>query len=255
LRTPGFSLVELLVVVGIVALLAAILLPVLSHAREAARRANCASRLRQLVAATQMYLNDCGVYPEPPVLPPLGGAVPCALQAGIVNRVSATMRQPPVMSWHSIDGLPAVFRCPAREQFALYEKPDLSMGVPWWHTGYMYCARLIDEPGPTAKALKPERIARARGQRRSVIWADTLFFGRTGPEQAYAYFHFYGTLDIGPLGAPMTPTTLRGQHRASSNGSVEWFGAKALDLDPTHVESSATYLVGPRGSFELYFYF
>ena len=54
----GFTLIELLVVIGIIAVLIAILLPALTTAREAGRRAVCLSNVRQLTAATLMYLND-----------------------------------------------------------------------------------------------------------------------------------------------------------------------------------------------------
>jgi prepilin-type N-terminal cleavage/methylation domain-containing protein/prepilin-type processing-associated H-X9-DG protein len=56
----GFTLIELLVVIGIIALLAAILFPVFARSRENARRASCASNLKQIGLALAQYKNDEG---------------------------------------------------------------------------------------------------------------------------------------------------------------------------------------------------
>jgi prepilin-type N-terminal cleavage/methylation domain-containing protein/prepilin-type processing-associated H-X9-DG protein len=54
----AFTLVELLVVIAIIAILASMLLPVLSHGRQSAQRIQCASSLHQLGIAAQMYWDD-----------------------------------------------------------------------------------------------------------------------------------------------------------------------------------------------------
>lgn len=54
----GFTLVELLVVIGIIAVLAAILFPVIGAATRSARKAACISNLRQLAQAQKLYSTD-----------------------------------------------------------------------------------------------------------------------------------------------------------------------------------------------------
>ncbi|MFN7016917.1 MAG: type II secretion system protein [Fimbriimonadales bacterium] len=62
----GFTLVELLTVIAIIAILAAIIFPVAGTVRENARKSRCISNLSQIFVALQSYKEDYRAYP--PVL-------------------------------------------------------------------------------------------------------------------------------------------------------------------------------------------
>src|SRR5258706_3051851 len=63
----AFTLVRVLVVIGIIALLISILMPALSAAKERANRVKCASNLRQIGQGLLLYAGDNrGVYPRTP---------------------------------------------------------------------------------------------------------------------------------------------------------------------------------------------
>ncbi len=63
--SAGFTLIEMLVVVGIIAVLAGLLLPALNHARARADRIACVSNLKQFGVALQLYVGDYADYVPP----------------------------------------------------------------------------------------------------------------------------------------------------------------------------------------------
>ncbi len=88
-RRNPFTLIELLVVISIMAVLAALLLPVLAQSRESARRAVCIGNERQIGLALHMYIDDFnGRFPPQAVFRPWEGSgyEPCN------DRISRTAR-------------------------------------------------------------------------------------------------------------------------------------------------------------------
>ena len=61
LKSPGgFTIIELLVVIGIIAILAALIFPALGNAREKANRTRCLANLKQVAVAARMQFDDLG---------------------------------------------------------------------------------------------------------------------------------------------------------------------------------------------------
>lgn len=84
-KASGFTLVELLVVIGIIALLVSILLPALNGARKAARTIKCAAALHEVAHAYDLYAVDNGGWWPPAKLQP---AVSYALDNSSVDNVT-----------------------------------------------------------------------------------------------------------------------------------------------------------------------
>jgi len=94
----GFTLIELLVVISIVSVLLTLLLPALQTEREAARRIQCMSNLKQLGLGLQQYELTYSVYPPALVLQGVGNTVNWSGGWGVPARIFAFMEQSPLFS-------------------------------------------------------------------------------------------------------------------------------------------------------------
>ncbi len=113
-RARGFSLIELLVVIGIIALLVGILLPVLGRARGTATEAACLSNQRQLAAAALAYSVDHAAR-----LPSAGNLSPTLTQ-----HASWTLALVPYLD----ADLPTLARCPS-DTSPRWDTPDPGSGL------------------------------------------------------------------------------------------------------------------------------
>jgi prepilin-type N-terminal cleavage/methylation domain-containing protein len=90
----GFTLIELMIVVAIIAILAGILIPNFVNARAQAQTAACESNLRSIATSLELYYGDNQVYP-----PASGSAVvPALLTANGVAYLNSTPKDPAALT-------------------------------------------------------------------------------------------------------------------------------------------------------------
>ncbi|HZL37471.1 MAG TPA: DUF1559 domain-containing protein [Tepidisphaeraceae bacterium] len=141
-RWVGFTLVELLVVIGIITVLIAILLPIIGKATEQARRVKCASNLRQIYCAMVMYANDMKG-----ILPIAGGVGETEPYFGLITEIPGLLDYDNGQLWREfpigIDARESIFLCPSDgpDRPVGDEQGDIDPSIPY-SRNFSYCLNL-----------------------------------------------------------------------------------------------------------------
>lgn len=164
----GFTLIELLVVIAIIAILAAILFPVFAKAREKANRVTCASNLKQIGTAINMYAGDFDGYVYPQIYNNYWdagpGTVPVA-STGYPQTFWATAYMPYIKSVE-------VFKCP----------DDGNNGEP-----KAYRFNDFDKPASNGQPLREDQKQSSYAYVGLDLWSDHFPAGSAAKAQCANY--------------------------------------------------------------------
>lgn len=221
---PGFTLVEGLVVLGIISVLAAFLLPTVQGARESARRASCGNNLRQIALAVQGYQGVFAVFPSvhgASVLDSRGNAVfaksyslftqilPQLDQMGLFHSINfrVSMVDPYVLPQARMSWGIAVNRTAMSTTLAVLLCPSDGGGhPPGWTGAANYRSNLgtdrwhVSIDGPLSDSLRNRSAASITdGLSHTVLFGEKLRGGADGSR-----FDPRRAMIVGGLGAPYT---------------------------------------------------
>jgi prepilin-type processing-associated H-X9-DG protein len=184
----AFTLVELLVIIGIVAVLMGVLIPALTSARASAGKMACLSNLRQIGTAVHAYANDNrGNIPFGPKAPPFLSPADFYPSTGAVTSLISLRNGAPVGLGLLLQGYlseqPRVLFCPDPDQHVSAKTELAKVGTGQAQCSYYYrhasVTRLFDDPsGPETPwdRIAIANLGRNRnGQPVRALAVDTMF--------------------------------------------------------------------------------
>lgn len=166
-RSRGFTLVELLAVVAVIAVLAGLLLPALARSKTGARRIACLSQLRQMALAAQVYTDANRQFYPIAYTNAVEDGVPVAYAWDLTTRLTQPPQVAPGLLWEGHD--PAqIQQCPA------YRGPANWLADP--HTGYNYNTSYLGH-GELETVPTPARVPDVKQPAATALFGDGEYAG------------------------------------------------------------------------------
>lgn len=203
-KRRGFSLVELLVVIGIVVALISLIVPAIQKVRAAADRVRCANNLRQIGYALHLYHDDHRRLP--PGVSVRNGRDPF-LHMSWLTRLLPYIEQQPL--WRES------VRAFAQDRFFRNDPP---------HTAIRRVIRLYACPADD-RALKPMYLGRDQKTGRDVTVAFTSYLGVTGANRSRhdGVLFIDSAIRFAAVRDGMSTTVFVGERPPSADGNYGWW--------------------------------
>jgi prepilin-type N-terminal cleavage/methylation domain-containing protein/prepilin-type processing-associated H-X9-DG protein len=258
-RRRAFTLVELLVVIGIIAVLIAILMPALQRARQAAMRVQCLSNLRQITMAAQMFANANRGAPPPPYVARWGTQSTYWVLTDYTNLDSSNTPPPGQRRWEirtrngfqfkgmmfpnflltgGYIGSDKVFDCPAFERMPHPTVPhtDLSYGMnahacagyARLHIPLATDPNLFPEYQQPLFKYRPIRFGKVKEPSKAILYSDrVMVMPAHWNDSATIDWMRPSDTDAGTWNSPLNPQPTTWSHGQGLNvafydGSVRW---------------------------------
>jgi prepilin-type N-terminal cleavage/methylation domain-containing protein len=177
-RSQAFTLIELLVVIAIIGILASMLLPALSRAKEKAKRIQCLNNLRQVGVACHTYASSSN-----------DKVIEARNTGGGSSWVQLAINPPEQALWKTAGltiqtNFNSVWTCPKRPDFPTYEAQ-----YPQFNIGYQYFGGIPTwrNSAGTFKGASPIKLSTARPSWALASDANLKVDGRWGGGRAVAY--------------------------------------------------------------------